>query len=57
ISDDMNISDSKDTDTAHPPKIKTRPDWLKPVPGEDRPASPEPDWVIPPNDLAKTENN
>ncbi|GKC95054.1 hypothetical protein Tco_1160496 [Tanacetum coccineum] len=40
----MNISDSKDTDTVHLSKIKTRPDWLKPVTEEDRPASPEPDW-------------
>ncbi|GJT31472.1 hypothetical protein Tco_0911747 [Tanacetum coccineum] len=37
--------------------IKTRPDWLKPVPEEDRPATPEPDWVIPPNDLPETKNN
>ncbi|GKA70305.1 hypothetical protein Tco_0776369 [Tanacetum coccineum] len=42
IPDDMNISDSEDTDTTHIPKIKTRPDWLKPVTEEDRPASPEP---------------
>ncbi|GJR34324.1 hypothetical protein Tco_1210008 [Tanacetum coccineum] len=44
IPDDMNISDSEDTNTAHLPKIKTRPDWLKPVREEHRPASPEPDW-------------
>ncbi|GJU52980.1 hypothetical protein Tco_1226694 [Tanacetum coccineum] len=37
--------------------IKTRPDWLKPVTEEDRPASPEPDWVIPSNDLPETRNN
>ncbi|GJU05794.1 hypothetical protein Tco_1122224 [Tanacetum coccineum] len=30
---------------------------LKPVPEEDRPATLEPDWVIPPNDLPETENN
>ncbi|GJS79533.1 hypothetical protein Tco_0729414 [Tanacetum coccineum] len=57
IPDDMNISDSDVTDIAHLPKIKTRADWLKPDPEEDRPATPEPDWVIPPNDLPKTENN
>ncbi|GKB45668.1 hypothetical protein Tco_0896421 [Tanacetum coccineum] len=34
-----------DTDTAHLPKIKIRPDWLKPVPEEDRPETPEPDWI------------
>nr|GEV45742.1 zf-CCHC domain-containing protein/UBN2 domain-containing protein [Tanacetum cinerariifolium] len=36
IPDDVNISDSEDTDSAHLPKIKTRPNWLKPVPKEDR---------------------
>ncbi|GJS85173.1 retrovirus-related pol polyprotein from transposon TNT 1-94 [Tanacetum coccineum] len=57
IPDDVNISDSKDTDTTHLPKIKTKPDWLKPVLEEDRPTTLEPDWVIPLNDLSKTENN
>ncbi|GJW56917.1 retrovirus-related pol polyprotein from transposon TNT 1-94 [Tanacetum coccineum] len=47
----------KDTDIAHLPKINTRPDWLKPVPEEDRPETPEPDWIIPPNDLPEAENN
>ncbi|GKD92151.1 hypothetical protein Tco_1371988 [Tanacetum coccineum] len=36
IPDDANISDSEDTDIAHLPKIKTRPNWLKPVLEEDR---------------------
>ncbi|GJS61614.1 hypothetical protein Tco_0656398 [Tanacetum coccineum] len=31
IPDDVNISDSEDTDTAQLPKIKTRLDWLKPA--------------------------
>ncbi|GKE19464.1 hypothetical protein Tco_1427041, partial [Tanacetum coccineum] len=57
IPDDMNISDLEDIDTAYHPKIKTRPDWLKPISEEDRPATPEPDWVIPPNNLPETENN
>ncbi|GJY14339.1 retrovirus-related pol polyprotein from transposon TNT 1-94 [Tanacetum coccineum] len=57
ILDNVNVSDSKDTDTAHLPKIKTRPDWLKPIPEEDRPTTPEPDWVIPPNELPEPENN
>nr|GEZ28888.1 hypothetical protein [Tanacetum cinerariifolium] len=43
IQDDMNISDLEDTDTAHLPKIETIPDWLKPVPEEDRSTTPEPD--------------
>ncbi|GJW42811.1 hypothetical protein Tco_0071610 [Tanacetum coccineum] len=45
IPDDINISDSEDTDAAHLPKIKTRPDWLKPILEEDRPTTPEPDWT------------
>ncbi|GJZ40451.1 hypothetical protein Tco_0587014, partial [Tanacetum coccineum] len=43
--DDMNISDSEDTDTTHLPKIKARPNWLRHVLEEDRPASPELDWT------------
>ncbi|GJY14247.1 hypothetical protein Tco_0383556 [Tanacetum coccineum] len=54
---DVNISDSEDANTVHLPKIKTRPYWLKPVPEEDKLATPEPDWVIPPNDLPETKNN
>ncbi|GJR69875.1 hypothetical protein Tco_0015940 [Tanacetum coccineum] len=57
ILDDVNISDSEDTVTAHLPKIKTKPDWLKPVLEEDRPETLEPDWVIPTNDLPEPENN
>ncbi|GKD42397.1 hypothetical protein Tco_1267042 [Tanacetum coccineum] len=51
IPDDMHLSDSKDTGVDHLPKIKTRPDWLKPIPEEEMPETPEPDWVIPLNDL------
>nr|GEV91198.1 histone deacetylase 14 [Tanacetum cinerariifolium] len=57
IPDDVNISDSEDTDTSHLPKIKTRPNWLKPVTEKDRSKTPKPNWVIPPNDLPKPENN
>ncbi|GKE32007.1 hypothetical protein Tco_1451329 [Tanacetum coccineum] len=37
-------SEQEDTDIAHLPKIKTKPDWLKPIPEEDIPASPKLDW-------------
>ncbi|GJR62593.1 hypothetical protein Tco_1504755 [Tanacetum coccineum] len=40
-----------DTDSAHLPKIKLRPEWLKPIPKEDQPETIEPDWSVPPNDL------
>ncbi|GJZ26637.1 retrovirus-related pol polyprotein from transposon TNT 1-94 [Tanacetum coccineum] len=43
--DTANISDSKDTDFAYLPKIKPRLEWLKPILEEDRPATPEPDWI------------
>ncbi|GKA85411.1 hypothetical protein Tco_0807065, partial [Tanacetum coccineum] len=43
--DTVNISDSEDTDSAHLPNIKPRPEWLKPIPKEDIPATPEPDWI------------
>nr|GEU35766.1 Gag-Pol polyprotein [Tanacetum cinerariifolium] len=57
IPDDAHISDSEDTSAAHLPKIKTKPDWLKPLREEERLKTPEPDWAIPPNDLSETENN
>ncbi|GJY91672.1 hypothetical protein Tco_0507454 [Tanacetum coccineum] len=56
-SNDVHLSNSEDTGASHLPKIKTRPDWLKPLPKEEAPKTPEPDWVIPPNDLPETENN
>ncbi|GJX92706.1 hypothetical protein Tco_0347292 [Tanacetum coccineum] len=37
------ISDLEDTDSSHLPKIKPRPEWLKPILEEDRPTTPEPD--------------
>ncbi|GJR74657.1 hypothetical protein Tco_0087022 [Tanacetum coccineum] len=40
-----NIFDSEDTDSAHLPKIKPRLEWLKPILEEDRPATPEQDWI------------
>ncbi|GJR45786.1 hypothetical protein Tco_1313889 [Tanacetum coccineum] len=54
---DLHLSKSEDTGVAHLPKIKTRPDWLKPLPKEETPDTPEPDCVIPPNDLPETKNN
>ncbi|GKA41375.1 hypothetical protein Tco_0733968 [Tanacetum coccineum] len=57
IPDAEHILDSKDIGVSHIPKIHTRPDWLKLIPEEDRPETPEPDLVIPLNDLPKSENN
>nr|GEV18840.1 hypothetical protein [Tanacetum cinerariifolium] len=57
IPDDVNISDLEDTDTTHLPNIKTRPDWLKPLPEEDKPETPEPNWIISLTDLPEAKNN
>ncbi|GJR78525.1 hypothetical protein Tco_0149310 [Tanacetum coccineum] len=37
--------------------IKPRPDWLKPIPEEDKPETPEPNWSISSNNLPEPENN
>nr|GEU71992.1 hypothetical protein [Tanacetum cinerariifolium] len=37
---------SEDTSASHLLKITTRPEWLKPVPEEERPETPEPHWLI-----------
>nr|GEW09014.1 hypothetical protein [Tanacetum cinerariifolium] len=44
--DDIHISDSKDTKIDHLLKFKPRPDWLKHIPKEDRPSTPEPNWTF-----------
>ncbi|GJY10117.1 hypothetical protein Tco_0378302 [Tanacetum coccineum] len=57
IPEDVHLLELEDTGAAHLPKIKTRPNWLKPIPEEETPETLEPDWVIPPNDLPETKNN
>ncbi|GJU83797.1 hypothetical protein Tco_1286162 [Tanacetum coccineum] len=42
IPEDVHLSDSKDVDAAHLPKIKTRLEWLKPIREEDTPETPNP---------------
>ncbi|GKD08546.1 hypothetical protein Tco_1188231 [Tanacetum coccineum] len=55
--DTANISDSEDTSSAHLLKIKPRLEWLKPILEEDRPATPEPAWVIPTSHIPDVVNN
>ncbi|GJU89539.1 hypothetical protein Tco_1301962 [Tanacetum coccineum] len=52
-----NIVDSEDSDSTHLPKTKSRPDWLKPIPDDDRPATLEPTWVIPTSHIHDAVNN
>ncbi|GJR67994.1 hypothetical protein Tco_0014059 [Tanacetum coccineum] len=51
------VSDPEDNDNAHMPKIPDTTTWFRPIPEEERPASPEPEWVIPPIDLPEADNN
>ncbi|GJR80466.1 hypothetical protein Tco_0151251 [Tanacetum coccineum] len=56
MQDEGNDSDMEDTDNAHIPKVSTTM-WFKPIPESERPATPEPEWTIPPNDFPEPENN
>ncbi|GKE38827.1 hypothetical protein Tco_1462232 [Tanacetum coccineum] len=52
-----NISYSEDMDFAHLPKTKQRPEWLKPIPDDERPATLEPASVIPMSHIPDAMNN
>ncbi|GJV50381.1 hypothetical protein Tco_1440593 [Tanacetum coccineum] len=56
MQDEGNDSDTEDTNNAHIPKVSTT-TWFKPIPESERPATPEPEWTIPPNDFSKPDNN
>ncbi|GJU45241.1 hypothetical protein Tco_1202507 [Tanacetum coccineum] len=56
VVDEGHVSDLEDTDNAHIPKVSTT-TWFKPIPEGERPATPEPEWTIPPNDFPEPENN
>ncbi|GJS20822.1 hypothetical protein Tco_0449454 [Tanacetum coccineum] len=57
ISDEGHVSDLEDIDNAHMPKVPDTTTWFRPIPKEERHASPEPEWVIPPIDLPEADNN
>ncbi|GJX96821.1 hypothetical protein Tco_0352619 [Tanacetum coccineum] len=48
--DEGHVSNLKDTDNAHIPKVKAA-TWFKPIQEDERPATPEPEWTIPSNDF------
>ncbi|GKF20008.1 hypothetical protein Tco_0068646, partial [Tanacetum coccineum] len=54
--DERNDSDMEDTDNAHIPKVSTT-TWFKPILESERPATPEPEWTISPNDFPEPEHN
>ncbi|GKC07856.1 hypothetical protein Tco_0999466 [Tanacetum coccineum] len=42
----VHLSDNEDSGNDHLPKADSRQDWWKPLPKEERPATPEPAWTI-----------
>ncbi|GKC91161.1 hypothetical protein Tco_1151810 [Tanacetum coccineum] len=54
--DEGHVSDLEDTDNAYIPKV-TVATWFKPIQEDKRPATPEPEWTIPPNDFPEPKNN
>ncbi|GKE55558.1 hypothetical protein Tco_1494743, partial [Tanacetum coccineum] len=56
MQDEGHVSYLEDTNNAHIPKVSTT-TWFKPIPESERPATPEPEWTIPPNDFPEPENN
>ncbi|GJY13350.1 retrovirus-related pol polyprotein from transposon TNT 1-94 [Tanacetum coccineum] len=53
----VHSSDDEDIGNDHIPKVNLKQDWWKPLPEEDRPATPEPAWSIPSSDLPVPMNN
>ncbi|GKF43712.1 hypothetical protein Tco_0130264, partial [Tanacetum coccineum] len=56
MQDEGHVSDMEDTNNAHIPKVSTT-TWFKPIPEGERPATPKPEWTIPPNDFPELKNN
>ncbi|GKG40452.1 hypothetical protein Tco_0467229, partial [Tanacetum coccineum] len=54
--DEGNDSAMEDTNNTHIPKVSTTM-WFKPIPESEIPATPEPEWIIPPNDFPEPEHN
>ncbi|GJR63749.1 hypothetical protein Tco_1505911 [Tanacetum coccineum] len=53
----VHLSDDEDSRNDHLPKSNSRKDWWKPLPEEERPATPEPAWTIPSSIVSDIENN
>ncbi|GKA57130.1 hypothetical protein Tco_0756318 [Tanacetum coccineum] len=53
----VHLSDNEDSENDHLPKADLRKDWWKPLPEEERPATPEPAWFIPSSNVSAIENN
>ncbi|GKD62824.1 hypothetical protein Tco_1300333 [Tanacetum coccineum] len=57
LDEQVHSFDDEDIGNDHIPKVNLKQDWWKPLPEEDRPATPEPAWSIPSSDLPVPMNN
>ncbi|GJX92913.1 hypothetical protein Tco_0347499 [Tanacetum coccineum] len=53
----VHLSNDEDTGNDHLPNADMRKGWWKPLPKEERPATPEPAWTIPSSNISDVENN
>ncbi|GJZ14499.1 hypothetical protein Tco_0550176 [Tanacetum coccineum] len=53
----VHLSDDQNNENDYLPKADMRKDWWKPLPEEERPATPEPAWTIPSSYVLDVENN
>ncbi|GKC93588.1 hypothetical protein Tco_1159030 [Tanacetum coccineum] len=53
----VHLSDDEDSGNDHLPKADSRQDWWKPLPEEERPATPEPAWTISSSNKSDVANN
>nr|GEX64046.1 hypothetical protein [Tanacetum cinerariifolium]GEX64054.1 hypothetical protein [Tanacetum cinerariifolium] len=51
------LSDDEDSGNGHLPTAYSRKGWWKPLPAEERPATPEPAWTIPSSNVSDVDNN
>ncbi|GKE07639.1 retrovirus-related pol polyprotein from transposon TNT 1-94, partial [Tanacetum coccineum] len=56
-SDGVHLSDDEDSRNDHLPKADSQKDWWKPLLEEERPATPEPAWIISSSNVSDVENN
>ncbi|GJZ21270.1 hypothetical protein Tco_0558309 [Tanacetum coccineum] len=53
----VHLSDDEDSENNHLPKDNMKKDWWKPLPEEERLATPEPAWTIPSSNVSDVKNN
>nr|GEZ80116.1 hypothetical protein [Tanacetum cinerariifolium] len=53
----VHLSDDEDSRNDHLPTADSRKGWWKPLPTEERPATPEPTWTILSSNVSDVENN